>query len=208
MSLPSRHDKQEERRSLVILGLGLNVTAAICLLLVSATAGAGEQQKPALFIPNPKITGSEGYASARPDVLYRERGVKHLRSGRYVAAADAFKAAARYADKMSQTVYAELLWDGLGVEQDRPLAYAWMDLAAERGDKTLLAKRESYWSQLDEAERQHALQVGQAVYAEYGDDVAKPRQERKMRQARKHSTGSRTGAGTQNLRVYLAEDFP
>lgn len=140
-------------------------------------------------------------------MLYRQLGVEHLRNGHYAAAAKAFKTAARYADKLWQTTYAELLWEGLGVEQDRPLAYAWMDLAAERGNVMLLVKRERYWDALSPQERAKALEVGQAVYAGYGDAVAKPRQERHMARARKSGTGSRLRTRGHSLRILLIEDL-
>src|SRR3546814_9279963 len=68
---------------------------------------------------------------------------------------------------------AEMLWNGDGVERDRALAYAWMDLAAERGYAGFLGLRERYWSALDEAGRARALEAGQEVYAHYGDAAAR-----------------------------------
>lgn len=154
-----------------------------------------------------RITQSPGFISARRDVLHRMHGIRHMDAGQYAAAAEQFRTAARYADKISQAAYAEMLWDGVGVAQDRALAYAWMDLAAERGTRALLIKRERFWLDLSEAERARALEIGQQVYAEYGDDVAKPRQERIMRLARRNATGSRVGAATGNLRVVPASEL-
>ena len=77
---------------------------------------------------------------------------------------------------------------------NRPLAYAWMDLAAERQFELMLVHRERYWRQLDPAQQREAVQVGRPLYVEYGDRVAKPRLERVLRRARAATTGSRTGA--------------
>src|SRR5690606_3408590 len=88
---------------------------------------------------------------------------------------------------------AEMLWEGDGVPRDRAQAYAWSDLAAERGWPDLLGKRERYWNQLDAAERERAIEVGLPLLREYGDDVAKPRIDTKLRQARRRITGSRVG---------------
>ena len=68
-----------------------------------------------------------------------------------------------------------------------------MDLAAERNDEFFLGFRERYWRALGEADRQKAIEIGQEVYAKYGDDVAKPRIERILKRALRKTTGSRVG---------------
>src|SRR3546814_12709301 len=88
---------------------------------------------------------------------------------------------------------AERLWDGDGGERDRALAYAGMDLAAERGYAGFLGLRERYWSALDEAERARALEAGQEVYAHYGDAASKPRIAIARRRGRREMPGSRPG---------------
>jgi len=140
------------------------------------------------------ILDSTTFLAAHPDMRWRKLGIDAHKAGRDPQAREYFQRAALYADKLSQAAYAEMLWKGEGGGQDRPLAYAWMDLAAERGSNALLVRREYYWSQLDEADRKRAQDVGQAVYARYGDKVAKPRQEREMRMASRNVTGSRIGA--------------
>src|SRR5690606_33085954 len=70
---------------------------------------------------------------------------------------------------------------------------AWMDLAAQRGYPSLVALRERYWSELDAEQRRLALEVGQGIYAEYGDDVAKERIRHRLERERRKITGSRVG---------------
>ncbi len=139
------------------------------------------------------IIGSEGYLLAHPDQRYRQLGNDARRNDRFDEALDHFRRAARYADKLSQGALAEMYWNGKGVKPNRPLAYAWMDLAAERGSRLLLAHRERYWAQLTPTERSHAVREGELLYAEYGDRVAKPRLERKLITSRRRVTGSRAG---------------
>lgn len=139
------------------------------------------------------VTASSVFLEGHPDVRHRNHGVSAFRAGNYQDAERHFRAAARHADKASQAVLAEMYWDGIGVDQDRAIAYAWMDLAAERGSRTFIAKREFYWSRLGAADRARAIVEGQAIYAEYGDDIAQPRQERAMQRARRNVTGSRVG---------------
>lgn len=139
------------------------------------------------------IIDSEGYLVAHPDQRYRLLGNDARRKGRMDEARDYFRRAARYADKLSQGALAEIYWNGEGVARNRPLAYAWMDLAAERGSRLLLAHRERYWAHLTPAERNQAVREGEPLYAEYGDRAAKPRLERKLSTARRRVTGSRAG---------------
>lgn len=139
------------------------------------------------------LVNSGGFESAHPDFQFRRLGTQARADGRFEQARRHFRRAARYGDKLSQGAYAEMLWNGEGGEVDRPLAYAWMDLAAERGAPLLVTHRERYWHRLDPAQRARALQAGEAVYAEYADRVAKPRLEREMRIVRNRVTGSRVG---------------
>ena len=134
--------------------------------------------------------------------MWRLRGMERYQKGEYDEALTDFRRAARYADKPAQAMVAEMLWKGEGVKVDRALAYAWMDLAAERGYPMLAIFREQYWGQLTAEEQKHALEVGTKVYAEYRDSVAKLRLEEKLRIARSETTGSRTGDAS-SLKIYL-----
>jgi len=159
----------------------------LALLACSASpAGASSSD-------DPLIVGSRGFLDAHPDIRLRERAGSDYRAKRYREAFNEFKDAARYADKTSQAMVAEMLWNGQGTSVDKPLAYAWIDLAAERGYASLIVQRERYWSELDATQRARAVSVGEGVYAEYGDAVAKPRMERELRSARLAITGSHLG---------------
>lgn len=142
---------------------------------------------------DPAIIYSETFLNGHPDLKWRMHAIRARDEGRLSAALTYFRRAARYADKPSQAMVAEMLWNGDGVDQDRALAYVWMDLAAERGRSQFAAWRELYWAQLSEEQRREALRVGPEIYDEYGDDSAKRRQEAAMRRARQQITGSRTG---------------
>ena len=176
------------------------VAALSCALLAGALPalsagqeGAKKTDKPKLSDRQKEVLSSETFLSDHPDMLNRIRAMQELERGDPVRAANYFKRAAHYADKQSQAAYAEMLWEGRGVPQDRPAAYAWMDLASERGYTLFLGFREHYWNALYEYERQRAVEVGQGIYAEYGDVVAKPRLEKILKRALRKITGSRTG---------------
>lgn len=143
-----------------------------------------------------------GFLNSHLDLKHRTLGVGAYNRAEYPQALHHFMRASRYADKVSQAAVAEMYWHGLGVPADRSLAYAWMDLAAERGYPDLLARRELIWASLDEAERERAISEGEAVYAEFGDADALPRMASMLRRHRMRATGSRTGYGA-NTRIVI-----
>lgn len=66
---------------------------------------------------------SAGFLSAHPDLRYRLLGLEEYRQGNHADAFRFFRRAAYYADKPSQGMVAEMLWQDQGVPQDRALAY-------------------------------------------------------------------------------------
>lgn len=139
--------------------------------------------------------GYGGFLSSHPDLRHYRHGLLAYLSHDYAKAMRHFRVAARHADKPSQALIGEMLWEGQGVTADRALAYAWLDLAAERGQRRFVLQRERYWNALDEGERADALARGDALYAEFGDQIAKPRMARALRRGLRHVAGSRTGFG-------------
>lgn len=185
----------------------VNACVLIASLLLALGAAAEEvrsvtwQQLPEApthgeFVGEPGIAieaMTEGFLAAHPDLRWRREGLHDFGNERYREAIGHFRHAARYADKASQAMLAEMHWKGLGVPQDRAMGYIWMDLAAERMYPNFLILRERYWAELDEATRREAIERGQALYGEFGDDVAKPRLEKVLRRERRKITGSRVG---------------
>ncbi|MGA6539140.1 MULTISPECIES: hypothetical protein [Stenotrophomonas] len=178
-------------RGCIAGGRAVLLGAVLCGLV--GAAAAAEADAPVFDPWAADVLGSETFLASHPDMRYRKLGNEAMQGGRPEQARSYYRRGARYADKLSQAALAELLWNGVGGPADRAAAYAWMDLAAERGDRFLLVHRERYWAALDPAERDRALVEGQALYDTYGDAVAKPRQEREMRRGRNEVTGSRLG---------------
>lgn len=173
----------------------------ICLSLLSPALASEPGKAPPDPTADPVML-TAGFLSAHPDLRFRLLALEKREQGKHDEAFPLFQRAAFYADKPSQAMVAELLWTGQGVTQDRALAYAWMDLAAERGYEGFLTLREHYWSQLQGDEREQAVALGQEIYARYGDQAAEPRLERILRRERRKTTGSRTGF-TGNLRILV-----
>ena len=175
--------------------------AALCMGW-PAGASAVEPQRPADAAPDPRgntnpysgvVLNDPGFLGAHPDLRWRGEALHALENGRPDEAFGYFRRASRFADKPSQAMVAEMLWTGTGVPRDRPQAYAWMDIAAERAYVPFVSKREEYWEALDEAGRERALEVGRPLYEEYRDAVAQERLERKLEKAKRKITGSRVG---------------
>jgi hypothetical protein len=137
---------------------------------------------------------TEGFLSAHPDLRWRREGLHSYNRKQYGIAMDQFRRGARYGDKPSQAMLAEMYWKGIGTAQDHALGYAWMDLAAERMYANFVIMRERYWRELDAAQQADAIERGQSLLAEYGDDVAKPRMSWVLKRARLAMTGTRTGS--------------
>lgn len=174
------------------------------LVLMIAFAGlapAFAQDAPPTSV-DAQVMGSASFLDGHPDLRYRGLGMKAYRAGDMRRAMEHFKRAARYADKPSQGMVGELLWNGQGVAADRALAHAWLAVAAERDFKVLRRQRDRYWSALAPAERERARSLAAGLHAEYGDAVAQPRLEAVLRRARASVTGSRTGM-TGSLQVII-----
>jgi hypothetical protein len=166
--------------------------ALLPFCVATALAAKGEAAPPPDPTADPLMI-TAGFLTHHPDMKYRLLGMKAYDQKNYEDALRFFRRAAFYADKPSQGMVAEMLWKGEGAARDPALAYAWMDLAAERGYAGFMGLRERYWNALDASERRRALTEGEAVYARFGDAAAKPRYETQLRRGRTQITGSRTG---------------
>lgn len=162
--------------------------ASLALLALAAAAGSVAADD-----SDPLFTRSESFVGAHPDLDWRTRGVTNYNRGHYREAMIDFRRAARFADKTSQALIAQMLWNGDGVKADRATAYVWADLAAERGYPSFVATRERFRRELSEDERHAAAAVSQAIFEEYGDAVAKQREASALLRVRLNVTGSRTG---------------
>lgn len=168
-------------------------------IIVAGSLGTAqaEHRSPTLHPDDIQVIQSPMFASSHPDLRWRLSALENIRQGNDSFVMEELMRAARYGDKPSQAMIAEAHWKGLYKQKiDRPLAYAWMDLAAERGYKPLLVKREAYWAKLSPAEQDEAVERGSEVYAEFGDDVALARLDEKLRRGRGEKTGSRLGSDT------------
>ena len=170
-----------------------------CLFVAAVLATASASAAPLAEAPvdDPMIVNSAAFQRGHPDLLWRNRGIFEYQRRRYADASRYFRDAAYYGDKPAQAMLAMMLWNGEGMVADRAQAYAWIDLAAERGYESMLTTREKFWVSLDDGERARALELGKDLYAKYGDEQARDRLDREIVRARNQLTGSHLGrAGT------------
>ena len=142
----------------------------------------------------PAAAGS--FATYHPDQYYFKQAVEAFQLGRVDDTARFLEQSSRYGDKTAQMALALIARDGVGRAPDLAEAYAWFDVAAERGYPMFLAEREAAWLKLAPEEQARALELAKALHAEHGDAVAKPRLERLLRIGKSKQTGTRTGAGS------------
>lgn len=167
----------------------LRPVLASLLIAVAASAPALADERE----DDPLVVNSESFQRGHPDLLWRNRAATAYREKRYAEAATRFRYAALYGDKPSQAMLAMMLWNGDGIQADRVQAYAWIDLAAERGYPSFLATREKFRASLSEDERRRAADLGKELHAKYGDEYAKKRLELAMMREKIKLTGSHLG---------------
>ena len=147
----------------------------------------------------PASVRADEYERFHPDQLYRRLGAEAYETGRHAEAVDFFKRAARFADKPSQLALALAHWQGEGVAVNRPLAYVYADISAERGYPDFVVARERYWEAMTPEEQAEAKRIGPAIHAEIGDHVAKKRLEGKLKLGLSRKTGTRTGSSVSSV---------
>ncbi|MNV17523.1 hypothetical protein D3C71_1083130 [compost metagenome] len=146
-----------------------------------------------------------GFLDSHPDMMYRQWGVNALHRGEVDKAMENFRFSARYADKPAQGYLGEMYWFGVERPADKVMAFAWMDVAAERGYPLFVELRDQYWAALPLELHEAARAQARLLAAEYGDAVAKPRIAAVLTQGRRAMTGSRTGSMSNNVDITYFE---
>lgn len=148
------------------------VCTRILLVLLSCSPLAAVADDAPIEGGDLEVMQTQAFLNAHPDMKYRTEGWQAYAEGDFAQARTLLEKAASYGDKPAQALLAEMAWKGQGQPVDRALAYAWADLAAERGYRLFVAQRENYWRQLDAGERERAVEIGQPMLATYADEVA------------------------------------
>ena len=128
-------------------------------------------------------------SSVHYDQVFRWRAMAAFEEGNVASAIENFERAARYADKPSQFALGVIHMKGDGVPRDRALAFAWLDVAAERGYEEIVEQRDLLWDQMTDGERAAGEYLSKRLFKKYGDDKAKRRHRSKTMAALQHSLG-------------------
>lgn len=178
------------------------VLCSLCIAMLAAAPGwsMAQTSDPAAHPDDLKQLGVLEQALAEPgviehhsDLYFRTLGADAYKAGDKERALEMFTSAARYGDKPSEAMVATMYWNGEGTAVDRPRAYAWMDLAADRGYHDLLIQRELYWNRLSASERDEAIRIGKDVYDKYSDELGRQHLAIELSRVALQATGSHTG---------------
>jgi hypothetical protein len=158
-------------------------TAAVVLLVCdcSAFAQTATIESPVKATQRALSEMSDVFAIGHPDLRFEYSGMKEYANGDYKRAMSYFIKSAWYSDKPSQLSIGLMYLNGQGVDKDLVKAYVWTALSAERRYPDFEATRDQIWRQLEPAQRQQAMALEQSLMAQYGDQVAKPREIDAMR---------------------------
>jgi TPR repeat protein len=178
------------RNGMLLTALPIFVGLAAASANVAAQVGATtERDEVAQTLEAMKNASTWGH----PDLFGMTTGMRRYAHHQYTDALHYFEIGARYADKLSQLSIGLMHLNGAGTPKNPVLAYAWLDLAAERGYPSFVATRDELKAKLSAAQLGEAAAIRAALARRYGDAVAKPRMAVELRLDRMQITGSRTG---------------
>jgi hypothetical protein len=143
--------------------------------------------------------------SATPGEMYFDDGVRAVKARDYWHAIAMYKVAASWAYKPAEYNLGVIFAKGEGgVPADLPQAYAWLVLAAERGDSHYVEARDRVKSALDDAGVKQSEVLLSAMRPSYADEVALVRAKTKWREVLSGATGSHVGYTGDNMQVGTA----
>lgn len=186
-SLKIRKIKPIEKALFILL-----LTSCLCLQ-ANKSASASSSNHTLEDPSQDSLMTSAGFLFSHPDLRYQLLCLNEMNQVNHKEALHFFQRATYYADKPSQGMVGEMLWNGQGSKRDPAPAYAWMDLAAKRGYTSFPGLRERYWNSLSAEQKSRALDEGKLLYAKSGDSAAQPRIVVILRRGKRRSAGSRTG---------------
>ena len=176
------------------------------MIAVLSLAGPARAEDDALKEPGIQ-TALHAMANAstwfHPDLFGEFAGMRHYSRHEYKQALKFFEIGALYADKLSQLSLGLMYMNGEGVAKDPVTAYAWMDIAAERGYPDFIATRDTLKATLTPEQLAQAMELRAKLAEKYGDSVAKHRLAVQLHQGQMQLTGSHTGFdfGVSSLRA-------
>ncbi len=183
----------------------LCLAAVTCGLALIAHADDGSMTNPHA---RKVLRAMERTSTWYHDDLFGEyAGFQRYARHQYAEALHYFELGAYYADKPSQFSLGLMHLNGEGVAKDPITAFAWFDLAAERGYVAFAVTRDRVKAMLTPDQLNQAIELRTALCGRYGDAVAKPRMAAELHEGLARMTGSRTGfdAGVKFLPLHAID---
>ena len=168
--------------------------AAVLILLASASIAQADEDP--LNDPSVQKTlraMSDASTWYHPDQFGEFTGLRRYAHHQYKDALKYFEVGAYYADKLSQLSIGLMYMNGEGVAKDPIVAYAWLDLAAERDYPDFVATRDRVKATLTPEQLRKGQEQRDKLAERYADAVAKPRMAVQLHQGQMQVTGSHTG---------------
>ncbi|MGY6586656.1 MAG: SEL1-like repeat protein [Wenzhouxiangella sp.] len=153
-----------------------------------------------------QASGFFSYAEHTPSYRTMNEATRFYNNGDYLSARARFRSAARWADKTAQFNLAVTYYKGQGTESDVAKAWAWFQLAAERGYPMMVDMADMLDGMINDDLRRRGQAILDELKPIYGDEVAVERTAAHMRRERRRATGSRVGA-TGFVRVVDSQGF-
>ena len=169
------------------------VLAAMAATAVSVAARTEDDPLQDPYVQKTLRAMNDASTWYHPDLFGEYAGMRRYAHRQYKDALKYFEVGAYYADKLSQLSIGLMHLNGEGMPKDAVSAYAWIDLAAERGYPDFIATRDRVKAELAPGHLEQALALRGQLAEKYADAVAKPRMERQLRLGAAQMTGSRTG---------------
>lgn len=136
-----------------------------------------------------------GYSEHIPSAWEMRQGRQDYQSGNYTGAFWHYMNAAVWADKFAQYNIGVMYLRGEGVEFDPVRAWAWLELAAERGYPDMVLAADDLYRLLDEEQQREGRRILEDdLLPDYGDAVRIKATARRMERERRQATGTRTGS--------------
>jgi hypothetical protein len=140
---------------------------------------------------------------SHPDIYWEYMGMHRYHHRDYAHAMSSFLRGAYYADKLSELCIGLMYLNGEGTPSDPAEAFAWLDVAAERGYPQFVATRDRVRASLTPEQVQRGSAVREQIASKYADSVAKPRMAQQLRFAIESITGSHLGFNPNLLGVSM-----
>jgi len=176
------------------------IRVAVALILSVGIAGVA--------CARPRLGVLDGESSFLPGKYFEQKAQFYIKNKDYPTALRMYQLSGFWGDKIAQYNAAVMLFNGIGVPQDKVLGTAWFRIAAEsHGD---LAERAltAATAELSDEQRRRAAEAYATLVAKYGNDVTVPRALARYQSDLRDSINRGMPAGPYQVYVSAGDSVP